>query len=269
MIRPLATFACLLVVACGSGNDVNPGSGGGPGSTTSLSVVLNATTEAYPHQDSLASQTARDVSAGVRFLELIDTQGGRWQLFQIGSAPAKVVSYNNGSTTALATLKPEDVRPGHYIKGQMVQDWSRFKLDAVLHNNQGPQKGTLDALRVTSDQVLLDGKQYKIGAFDNVFVGQGINKTDSGVLPMPKKSTTAEAEGTVVNGQWVVSFPVDLKVEAGATGTLTVTVNMHEAFRWSDINTGNNQAGTYDIAPPFYEPVKQFGGNRFDVELQP
>ena len=36
-----------------------------------------------------------------------------------------------------------------------------------------------------------------------------------------------------------------------------------QAFRWSDMPAIGNEDDVYDIAPPLYEPVEQFGGNRF------
>lgn len=62
-------------------------------------------------------------------------------------------------------------------------------------------------------------------------------------------------------------FSIDLQVPAGATGTLSLRVNLDRAFRWSDLGSPGHSSGAYDIAPPLYEPVEQFGGNRFDLEL--
>jgi hypothetical protein len=87
--------------------------------------------------------------------------------------------------------------------------------------------------------------------------------------PLPSESKTDGAEAIVESGDWAVYFPVDVTVVDAATGTLEVRVNMHEAFRWKDLPSPDWTDGAYDMAPPLYEPVAQFGGNRFDVSLTP
>ena len=63
-------------------------------------------------------------------------------------------------------------------------------------------------------------------------------------------------------------IPGEFLEKPSGDGVLTIRVNMHEAFRWQDVATGENQPGVWDIAPPLYEPVVQFGANQFDVTLE-
>ena len=270
----------VLCMACGSsGESSNLGTGGsagaagssgaagsGGGSATTLSVVIQGSTATYPHQDKLASQTARNVTAGVSSLELIDDQGGRFVLY---SGAAVSVSYDDGASTKLGTLNPSDVRPGHYVQARLVQDWSRFDVDATLHDGVTPTAGKLSILQITSEGVSLDGKSYAAGDYEHTFASGGSNREFTGVTPIPSVSKTAEAEAKVENGAWAVYFPLDLTVTPTTAGTLTIVANLDRAFRWTDLPTLGYQPDVYDIAPPLYEIVEQFGANRFEVSLTP
>jgi len=214
----------------------------------------------------LASQTAKQVQAGVRSLELVDEIGKRWTLFS-STTGASVVSYDDGAAAPLATLSGAAIRAGHYVQGRLVQDWSRFEVGATRHGGLSPVVGTLAVLQITSDGVSVEGKSYSAGDYEHTFTGAGSNESFSGTAPIPDKSKTAEAEAIVENGDWVVLFPLDLTVDVTTAGTLTITANMDRAFRWTDTPALGYQANVYDIAPPLYEIVEQFGANRFDVTL--
>ena len=253
----------VFLAGCGGGFDTeDPAASTNPGDEPQVAVVLRATTASFPHDDELASQTARVVQAGVRSLELIDTSGNSWVVFD--AAPGNVqVGYDDGSTTELTRLGAGNVRPGRYVRGRMVQDWSRFEVHARLHEVGGWTDGVLRILQVTSEGARVDGATLPFGHFEHTF--EGADRIDSfeGVWEVPVYTTTAEAEARVEDGLWAVYFPLDLEVPADQAGTIEITVNMDRAFRWADASTGVNTPGIYDIAPPLYEAVQQFGGNRF------
>ena len=255
--------------AAGSAGAAGMGATGGSGGMTGpqdLAVVLRATTEAYPHDDDFASQTARSVSAGVRSLELIDDQGGRWVL--LDAAPGNVeVGYDDGEATELARVPEGEARPGHYVRGRLVQDWSRFEVSAALHELTVVTEGDLRILQVTSEGALVGGTPMPLGHYEHAFESPGKLESFEGQLEVPDYSETAEAEAYLEEGLWAVYFPVDLVVSGDESGTLEVLVNMDRAFRWTDMPAIGNADNVYDIAPPLYEPVEQFGGNRFSVAL--
>ena len=230
--------------------------------------MLVATTSPFPHNDQLSGQTAQAVTAGVRRLELIDDAGGSWLLMD-ESPGNKTVSYDDAARTELARFPVGQVRPGRYVKGRLVQDWSRFDVTATLHELTESTPGTLRVFQVTSDGASYDGKTYDAGAYEHEFVASGEATAYQGTLEMPASASTAEAEAFVEDGDWVVYFPVDLHVEEPSGGAIEVEVNMHDAFRWTDVPSLVNETGVYDIAPPLYEPVQQFGGNRFTVRWVP
>ncbi|MCB9586702.1 MAG: hypothetical protein H6718_14980 [Polyangiaceae bacterium] len=262
----------LAAAACGSsdgtdfGSGATGGTGGGGGSVsqTELDIVISATDAAFPHQDQLASQTATQIRAGVRMLQLEDDQGQRFTLFD-SQTPVQV-SYDSGASSVLSSLKPDQVAAGHYVRARLVQDWSRFDINAVLHQDNQSLQGTLNILQVTSDGVSLDGETYDSGDFLHQFSGAGGNQEFSGVLPIPDESHTAEASAFIEDGSWVVYFPVDLTLTEGQVGRLEFRANLDHAFRWSDADGNGYVNDVYDFAPPlFYETVSQFGANRFEV----
>ena len=280
----------VFCLACGSSGQSNaPGAGGSAGASGSagaagqagagasggsagaspkaLNIVLGSSIASYPHQDQLASQTAFNVQAGVRSLALIDDQGDSWTLFEAG-ADAKPVSYDDGAATNLATLSASQLRPGHYVRARLVQDWSRLTVDATRHELTQKTPGSLEILQITSDGTKVGGKTYAAGDFEHTFTAAGGAESFSGNAPIPATSMTAEAEAIIENGAWAVYFPMDLTVTPSSLGTLTVTANMHRAFRWTDTSALGYTTEIYDIAPPLYEWVRQFGANRFDVQLQ-
>lgn len=261
-----AVLAGLVVVVAGCSGSSSVASGQGkPG----LDVVMEASTAAFTFSDGKAGQTARNVTAGLRSMTLEPDGGGAgFTLFDRGASEIPV-SYDDGGSTELSLVAPADVVPGHYTKMRMVQDWARFDIDATLHDAGGATPGTLHALQVTSNGSTVDGQAHDAGYYDQTFDAPG-GKTDhwSGAdAAIPDHSQTADAEAIVENGEWAVYFPVDITVTNG-NATLRVVANMDHAFRWTDTPGGDNQAGVYDIAPPIYEPVAQFGANHFDVTLQ-
>ncbi|MEZ4234284.1 MAG: hypothetical protein R3B89_34230 [Polyangiaceae bacterium] len=264
--------AGLCGVACGSssGADLGDGASGGSGgsvSQTELEIVISATDANFPHQDQLASQTPSHIRAGVRSLQLEDDRGELFTLFE--SQTAVQVSYDDGASMILTALAPETVRPGHFVKARLVQDWSRFDIQAVLHDGNQALQGTLNILQITSDGVSLDGESFDSGDFVDQWSGGGGQQEFSGVLPIPDESHTAGASAFLEEGTWAVYFPVDLTLSEGQVGRLEFRANLDHAFRWTDEDRAGYAAQTYDFAPPLsYETVSQFGANRFDVVVR-
>ncbi len=256
--------SAILLTAAGCGGTGSTTSGG---SVSGLSVVVSASTDPVTFNDGASGQTATHVTAGIRSLTLLTADGTEWTVFDAGSKDA-VVGYDNGDSTVVTRLDRSDIVPGHYVKARLVQDWSRFDIQATLHDGSGATPGTLHALEVTSDGTLLDGTQRDAGYYQQDFTGGGLPQHFGGDdAIVPDYSTTAGAEARVENGLWSVYFPIDVQIGPDAA-TLRTVVNMDHAFRWTDVDGGGNKSGVYDMAPPLYEPVTQFGGNRFDVSVQ-
>lgn len=247
-----------VAVACGGSAGAD-----GPGSTT-FSLTLGGSAATFAHDDPFAGQTATEVSAGVRRVTFIDAEGGEWTPFDAGTGNVEV-SYGSAARTTLVGLPASQVRAGSYVEARLVQDWSRFDVLADLHEAGSVHAGTLHALQVTSDQAAVGGELLELGSYRHEFHAPGIDRKYAGTAPVASHSTTAQAEANLENGEWTVLFPVDFELGAGAAGTLAISVNLDQAFRWQDLEAAGFSPGRYDIAPPVYEPVVQFGGNRFDV----
>lgn len=264
--RAAVTFmGSCLALACGSSEGTSSETGAG---ADTLTVVVSATTADFAHADGLAGQTATQVRAGVSRLELRTADANAWVL--VDAAPGEIeVSYDDSARTTLATLDPSELQAGHYVEARLVQDWSRFRAEATLHVGNPPTAAMLSAFIVTSDGVFLDGNNYDAGHYDWMFLGDGLE--GEGVtgedFPIPAESFTAGARAVFEDGRWTVVFPIDLHISEQTRGTLDVSVNMHEAFRWVDEARGDYQAGQYDCDLLSCETVAQFGGNRFDVTL--
>lgn len=263
-----AGLLAWILTGCGGGFESEDPSapsadgGGGADADPHVAVVLRATTAPFPHDDALASQTATAVRAGVRSLELIDEAGESWVVFD--ATPGNVeVGYDDGTSSELTRLDLGEVRPGRYVRGRMVQDWSRLEVQARLHEAGASTDGVLRILQVTSDGALVEGASLPFGHFEHTFVAPQRSESFEGVWELASHTTTAEAEAFVEDGSWAVYFPLDLEVPADEPGTIEIEVNMDHAFRWEDAPVGVNAPGVYDIAPPLYEAVQQFGGNRF------
>ncbi len=259
-----AIAIALVLGAVGCSGSATTGSSGPAG----LDVVLEASTAQFAFSDGKAGQTAHNVTAGLRSLTLLPDGGGAgFTLFDRG-ADEIVTGYDDGSTTPLGLVAPADIVPGHYTRIRMVQDWTRFDIDATLHDADGATAGSLHVVTVTSDGSTVDGQAQDAGYYDHTFSASGGKTghwTGSDAV-VPAHSQTAGAEAIVENGEWAVYFPADITVTSG-NATLRIVANMDHAFRWTDTPGGDNQDGVYDIAPPLYETVEQFGANRFDVTL--
>jgi hypothetical protein len=255
----------LPISGCGSAGD-----GGGSSALPGLSVVIEGSTAPYPHDDGLAGQTARSVTAGIRSLTLLAEPGGTdFVLLERDGSSTVIVGYDHGVKTMLPQIDAQAIQPGRYTRARLVQDWSRFEIDATLHDAGEPIAGKLRAFHVTSDGSVVDGLALASGHYEHQFVAPGSDRSFSGSdAELPEYTTTAEAAARVEGGLWAVYFPIDVQV-ISADAELSILVNMNEAFRWQDFPGVGNQPGVYDFLPPLYEQVVQFGGNRFDVSYTP
>ncbi len=249
----------LLAAACGASEETGE-------ATPSLRVHVVGSSAAFAHDDGLSGQTPTDISSGVRSLRLFDDAGGVWTVLERAS-PGVSVSYSDAAPRPIARIDPASVRAGHYVKARMVQEDSRFTVNARFHDDSlvQPSLGALRIYRVMNDDVPGPQGTYPAGYFSWQFESKELSRKGEGVLPVPAYSTTAGAEALVEDGQWAVYFPLDVTIPAGAHGELRITANLFESFRWKDQTAPDDEAGAYDLSQSSAEPVLRFGGNRFDV----
>jgi len=246
--------------------DGDPGPDGAP-----LTVRIVATTAAFPHDDGLTGQTALHASGGVRSLQLLhdEDDAAPVSIFDHGAAVIEA-GYDDGDDTIVARVEiPADLR-GTYTRARLVQGYSRYQVEALLHDGLTTEPGVVDSVLVMSDDTRLDGTVRNAGHFDFRFEGDATTFAYDGVgWPVPPYSTTAGATAIVEDGEWAVYFPIDLQVPDGvAPGSeLVITVNMDHSFRWTDLLALGYESDVFDVTRLSYEPVLRFGGNSFELDL--
>ena len=253
--------------------DGGPGDAGADAGAASITVHIVATGDAFSHADLLAGQTARATFAGVRSLALYRSMSDPDPLvIYRASGPDAVVGYVPGDDTTLTTFDADTLEPGTYAFGRIVQSYARYEVDATLHRRAGSFDGVIESFQVIADGTDVDGATYDAGHYDVAFSAPGADATWTGEDALfPDYSATPGAVGVVEGGEWAVYFPIDLEITAAPAvdSTLTLSVNMHEAFRWSDLLVVGYQLDTFDVTEISFEPIVRFGGNSFDLTLAP
>ena len=291
-------LASLILAACGGGTrgDAGPRQGGDAGDagippgdagldgggsdaaaldagvvapTVTLRIV--ATGDPFAHADLLAGQTARATQAGVRSLALYRsmTDPDPLVLFR-AEGPDAVVGYVPGDDTTLAVLAASALESGTYAFGRLVQTYARYEVDATMHRLDGTYDGVAHSFQVIADGTDVGGVVYDAGHYEVSFSATGATGGWSGEDALfPDYSATPGAVGVVEGGEWAVYFPIDLEITETPTAdaTLTLDVNMHEAFRWTDLLLLGYELGVFDVTDLSFEPVVRFGGNSFELTL--
>jgi hypothetical protein len=257
-----STFAALALLLFGCGGE--DGGGSGP---SRIDVLLVSSAESFENGDGLSGQPARALTAGVRSLTLLSDSGEPWLVIDRGQGDI-TVGFDAGQKTLLGAVLPDKVVPGRYVRARLVESWVHFEVDATLHEASGATPGITTTLLVVSDGTSVGGVTHDAGFYAQDFVGSTKSEQFTGQDGVvPEHTTSADVETVVEDGEWAHYFPIDLEVTS-RDAVLTLRANVHEAFRWQDVDSGDNQAGVWDIAPPVYEPVRQLGPNAFDVVLE-
>lgn len=262
MSRSPTVSIALLLAACGS-------DGGGGDGPSRIGVVVTASSELFSHGDDSAGQTAASPSGGVRRLTLFPDSGEPWAIVDRGTSAA-IVDYAPGARTTVGVVRSKDVVLGRYTRARLVHDWLRFEVAATLHDVDGKTDGTLAMLMVTADGALIGDQPRGVGHYVHDFTASNGSKTghwQGDDLVLPDYATSAGVEAKLEDGAWALYFPIDVEIDAG-DGTLTITANTYQAFRWQDVVAGENQPNTYDIAPPTYEPTLQLGANALSASFE-
>lgn len=238
-----------------------------------LTVHIVGVTAPFAHDDLLAGQTATKPAGGIRSLSLLASPDDPAPavVFAYGEETVEA-SYADQADTVVGKVGVAAIPSGHYKLARLVQAYSRFEVAATLHEGLAANAGTLSCLAVMGDDTLVDGHVRDAGYYHATFAAPNQTPTsfEGTTFPIPALSTTAGAVGVVEDGQWVVYFPIDLVWDAGVTSdlTLTITVNMHESFRWTDLLIPGYLPQVFDLTALSYEPVIRFGGNAFEAKVQ-
>jgi len=237
-----------------------------------VAVRVVASGDAFPHADALGGQTARTTVAGVRSLALYRSMDDTDPLILFSATgPDVAVGYVPGDETVLTTIAASSIVPGTYTFGRLVQTYVQYEVDATLHRLDGNHEGVITAFQVIGDGTEVGGVEYDSGHYDLAFAAPGVSQEWSGEDgAFPIYSATAGAVGAVEGGEWAVYFPIDLVITAAPSvdSTLTLDVNMHESFRWTDLLVLGYQPDVFDVTDISFEPIVRFGGNSFALTLR-
>ncbi len=237
-----------------------------------MTIIITASGDTFPHADGLGGQTARATVAGVRSFALYRTMDDPDPLILFAAdGPDVAVGYVPGDETVLTTIDASALEAGSYTFARLVQTYGQYEIDARLHRLDGTHDGVVSAFQVIGDGTEVDGEIYDAGHYELVFTAPGVTEEWSGEDgAFPTYSSTAGAVGIVEGGEWAVYFPIDLEVDAVPTAdtTLTLDVNMHDGFRWTDLALLGYEANVFDATDISFEPVVRFGGNAFDLTMR-
>lgn len=237
-----------------------------------VSIRVRATTVTFAHSDNLSGQTALLTMGSVRSLSLLTSpnDANPVVLFDHGATGVEV-SYDHGGDTIVGQRPHSALTPGRYTIARMVQNWSRYRVNARWHDLSGSHDGELENLIVMSDGSDLNGTIRDGGYYESMFMSSTANNTTSGSnFIVPVFSTTAGARAVVEGGVWAVYFPIDVEIPAAPAADYEVDclVNMYEAFRWTDIIGIGHGSDVFDFGATYWEPVLRFGGNDFELTIR-
>ncbi len=167
-------LALLLLAACGSGTSDQDSP------SDLVAVRIGATTESYPHADGLSAQTARNVSGGISSLVLFRDADDLAPLVLFASEIPVEVGYDDGDDTVLVELEPAELPAGTFTLGRIVQDYSRFTIDATRHEDAEEVAGELEVVQVMSDDTVLDGELRQAGYYEHLFRADGTESAYTG-----------------------------------------------------------------------------------------
>ncbi len=242
---------------------------GADGGSSAVAIRIVATGATFPHADGLGGQTARATVAGVRSLSLHQsmTDSDPLVLFQATGADVPV-GYVPGDDTLVSTVDASALESGTYTFARLVHSYARYEVDATLHRGVAVHEGVVTSFQVIADDTVVDGETYDAGHFEFAFEASDATAEWTGEdAPFPDLSATPGALGVVEDGEWAVYFPIELTIDEVPTedATLTIEVNMHEAFRWTDLLLLGYEADVFDVTDISAEPVVRFGGNSFEL----
>ena len=137
----IVTDAGALAADAGTAVDVG-GQVEDAGQIVRATVRIRATTQIFPHADNLAGQTPSLARAGVRSLHLLRNRNDPNPITLLSQGAAAVeVSYDDAADTVVAEVDHAVLTPGRYTVARMVQDWSRYRIEAAFHDRAGTHRG--------------------------------------------------------------------------------------------------------------------------------
>lgn len=228
---------------------------------------MAGTTGTIPHSDGLAGQTPATYIVGVRSFQLLRSLDD--------SSPVTVFDHGDDfveanlidNDTVVGSIAVADLPADHFTYGRTVYTHVTYEIDATLHNVGLTFPGTYNNTVVLSDRTTLDGQEHNRGWYSFLF------RTGGSEFPlMGDGYYVADELGPlftvrIEHGETAVYFTYDITTDPSRPTDIHIvsTFNMHEAMRWTDLNTYGYTAGVYDVTLAGGEPISQFGPNSWNV----
>ena len=233
---------------------------------------IRTNTVPFNHTDGLQGQTARDAYQGIRSFALLQNQNDPHPAFILDLGDGMVeAGYNDGDETLVGSVPLSAIQPGHYTVGRNVVTHSRYKVDATMHAAGLTLPGEFDNIQVLSDGTTVDGVVRPQGWFRYVFRTAGREFPLEGLgAPLPTDPTAGGFALHLEDGQAAYYYPLDVTLAAvpDADVHVMLDVNMDHSFRWEDQDTPGFAPGVFDATPAGSEPVRHFGANSLQIDLQ-
>ena len=242
-------------------------------SGVTVTIRVRATADPFTHDDPWSGQTARDFFAGIRSLTLIDDSGRHDDLHVFDLSPDYVeAGWNDGDDTILAVVPAEALTYGTYSRARVGVSHLRFTVDTTVHALGIVAAGEVVAAQVLSDGTTLDGQTRDRGWWRYVFHFAGMQFPLGGEdgAPVTQPPPGGAIEVVVEGNETAVYFPTSLLVDPTVQNDVNAVleVNVHEAFRWQDLDEPDYTVGVFDASPPDFEPIRQLGVNHYGLGFE-
>ncbi len=222
--------------------DSDSGTDAGPdGASSSLAVVLRATTSPTSLTPYPASQRPTDQRIGVYSVSLVPESGNAIDVFRLPVAQAIEASLNDQAATTLAMVPTNALPPGRYVRATMGLAYMRYDFAA---NYLGVDNSALPNTPCTNILALSGGAMSGAVLLKTVgtFLMTCTSSDNQSVSANGTLSVQYLAEYGVPivtpdtsPGQTLYSFAIDITVGA-APSQLVFEVNSYEDLRWVDGN---------------------------------
>ena len=233
-------------------------------------IHIRATAAAFPHADSLSSQTPIDQGIGILALELRrDAQDPEPLIvFDQGNAFVQA-GLNHGDDTLVASVPASSLRAGVYEHARVRVSHVSYRVRGTMHAYGSVVAGEFDNVQVLTSGVSIGGEPRDSGWYRFSFEvgGQSYGTREGAGGPLPEGLASGGIGLEVVGGQAAYAFATHVVVapDVAFDTNMVFEVNMHESFRWQDLAEPAYEPGTFDTTPLSFEPVKRFGANSFSV----
>jgi hypothetical protein len=237
---------------------------------TTVTIRVRATATPVVHDDPWSGQTPRDYFAGIRSLTLIDESGQDPDLLVFDLSPDHVeAGWNDGDETTVAQLPVESLTYGTFTRARVAVSHLRFTVDTTVHAMGLSAAGEVQATQVLSDGTMLDGQVRDRGWWRYVFNFAGMQFPTGGEsgAPVTEPPAGGAIEVVVEGDETVVYFPASVLIDPTVQNDVSAVleVNVHEAFRWQDLDEPEYAPGVFDASPPAFEPIRQLGVNSYTL----